>query len=87
MCRFFNQICENKLEIAENFEICETYSLLFIIFHSCPYSWLSALVAPRAATVVIPTPMRRAIIHAALAALAAGGPAAGMGYIKLLASK
>ena len=41
MCRFFNRICENKLEknvIAEHSEICENYSVFFIIFHSCPYS-------------------------------------------------
>ena len=35
------QICENKinkLEIAEIIsEICENYSILFIIIHSCPY--------------------------------------------------
>ena len=39
VCRFFNQICENKLEklIAENSEICENYSILFNIIHSCPY--------------------------------------------------
>ena len=33
MCRFFNQICENKLEIAENFEICEIFSLLLFSIH------------------------------------------------------
>ena len=39
VCRFFNQICENKLKNAENSEIrfCEFFSLLFITIHSCPY--------------------------------------------------
>ena len=42
MCRFFNQICGNKLENClklkiENSEICENQSILFKIIQSCPY--------------------------------------------------
>ena len=38
VCRFINQIYENKLENCRNFnsEICEKYSFLFIITHLSP---------------------------------------------------
>ena len=42
MCRFFNQICENKLEnskLPKILRFCKNYSLLYIIIHD--YSFVS----------------------------------------------
>ena len=47
VCRFFNRICENKLEscrkLNQNSEICEHYSLLFIIVHYFSLSFIRVL--------------------------------------------
>ena len=36
VCRFFNQICENKSDICRKFWICENYSLFFKSIHFTP---------------------------------------------------
>ena len=39
VCRFSIKFAIFKKKIAEIFEICENYSVLFNIIQSCPYSW------------------------------------------------